>query len=238
MSEQPNSPRSPWFWLLWAGFVGYAVLLAPPDRPDTLDLIVQLSTGQVADLNPAIVALFNLMGIWPMVYGAVMLTDGRGQSVRAWPFWAGSMALGAFALLPYLALRRSNPQFVGAKSRLLGFWESRWLAIGLTVGAIGLLGWGFSQGDWADFAQQWQTSRFIHVMSLDFVMLSLLFGVLVGDDLTRRGWGDRRWWRAIVLIPLVGPLAYLVARPPLPKGDRDGASPANTFSTNASKPTP
>lgn len=220
MAKHATGGRSPWFWLVWAGFVGYAVLLAPPDRPDTLDLIVQLSTGQVADLNPAIVALFNLMGIWPMVYGAIMLTDGRGQSVRAWPFWAGSMALGAFALLPYLALRRSNPQFVGPKSRLLRFWESRWLAIGLAAGAIGLVGWGLSQGDWADFGQQWQTSRFIHVMSLDFGMLSLLFGALVGDDLARRGWGDRRWWRAIVLVPLAGPLAYLLARPPLPEGDR------------------
>ena len=98
-------PAQPWLWVLWAGFALYAFLLAPPDRPETFDLIVRLSTGQVAAENPLIVALFNLMGIWPLVYCCVLFADGRGQPVRAWPFAIGSMVLGAFVLLPYLALR-------------------------------------------------------------------------------------------------------------------------------------
>lgn len=210
-----NWPRSLGFGGLWLALVSYAFILAPPDRPETLDLIVQLSTGQVAGINPAIVALFNLMGVWPFVYGAVLFADGRGQAVRAWPFAIGSMVVGAFALLPYLALRRSNPTFTGDRSRWLKFWDSRGLAIGLSLAAIGLLSWGLSQGNWSDFGHQWQTSRFIHVMSLDFVLLSFLFSSLIPDDLARRGWGDRPVWRSIVLVPLLGPLAYLVARPRL-----------------------
>ncbi len=214
--EQSAKPAQPWFWLIWAGFALYAFLLAPPDRPDTFDLIVRLSTGQVADENPLIVALFNLMGIWPLLYCCVLFADGRGQPVRAWPFAIGSMGLGAFALLPYLALRRSNPTFTGDRSRIIRFWDSRWLAIGLSVGAIGLLGWGLSQGDWSNFIQQWQSSRFIHVMSLDFVMLSLLFSTLMGDDLARRNWSHQTVWKWVAIVPLLGPLAYLCARPPLP----------------------
>lgn len=230
MTAPSNSPRSvdqaidpaakpaqPWLWVLWAGFALYAFLLAPPDRPETLDLIVRLSTGQVAAENPLIVALFNLMGIWPLVYCCVLFADGQGQPVRAWPFAIGSMALGAFVLLPYLALRRSNPTFGGDLSRTIRLWDSRWVAIGLSVGAIGLLGWGLSQGDWTDFIQQWQSSRFIHVMSLDFVMLSLLFSTLIDDDLARRGWAEKTIWKWVVLIPLLGPLAYLSLRPQLPK---------------------
>ncbi len=55
------------FSILWLGFMGYAVILAPPDQPDTADLILRLSTGQWDTLNPALIALFNAMGIWPMV---------------------------------------------------------------------------------------------------------------------------------------------------------------------------
>ena len=93
------------FGALWLGFVGYAVLLAPADQPDTADLILRLSTGQWDGINPALIALFNAMGLWPVVYAALALVDGRGQRLWAWPFVVASFAVGAFALLPYLALR-------------------------------------------------------------------------------------------------------------------------------------
>ena len=52
-----------------------------------------------------VVVLFNLMGLWPVVYASLALSDGRDQAVSAWPFVVGSFGLGAFALMPYLALR-------------------------------------------------------------------------------------------------------------------------------------
>jgi hypothetical protein len=204
----------PWgFGLLWLAFVVYSFGFAPPDSPETATTIARLVTGDWASLNPLVVALFNLMGIWPMVYGAVLLADGRGQRVRAWPFLAGSFAVGAFALLPYGALRDRNPTFVGELSPTLKFWDGRNLAIALNLGAIALLAYGFAWGNWGDFWQQWRTSRFIHVMSLDFVALSLLFPTLLPDDLARRGMGQNAGlWRAIVWLPLLGPLTYLMAR--------------------------
>ncbi|WP_239651527.1 hypothetical protein [Neosynechococcus sphagnicola] len=65
------------------------------------------------------------------------------------------------------------------------------------------------------FFQQWQTRRFIHVMTLDFCLLSLLFPTLLGDDMTRRGLKDRRIFWSVSLLPLVGPLLYLSLRPPI-----------------------
>ncbi len=67
------------FGLLWLGFVTYAFLLAPPNQPDTFDLIKNLSTGQIAGINPLVVALFNIMGVWPLIYSALLFIDGRGQ---------------------------------------------------------------------------------------------------------------------------------------------------------------
>nr|WP_174783675.1 DUF2834 domain-containing protein [Dolichospermum sp. UHCC 0259] len=201
------------FGLLWLGFISYAFFFAPPEQPDTFELIKNLSTGNWQGINPLIISLFNIMGIWPFIYSAVIFFDGRGQKIPAWPFASASFALGAFALLPYLALREPNHKFIGEKNLFLKILDSRILGILLTIGAVVLLASSF-QGNWGDFVHQWQNSRFIHVMSLDFVMLSLLFPTLLGDDMTRRGWKDNQlFW--LFTIPLFGALIYLCVRPPV-----------------------
>ncbi|MBD2577270.1 DUF2834 domain-containing protein [Oscillatoria sp. FACHB-1406] len=201
--------------LLWLGFVVYAFLFAPPDSPDTLDLIKRLSVGDIGGINPLIVALFNLMGVWPLAYSCLLFADGRGQKIRAFPFVIGSFALGAFALLPYLALREPNPTFVGKKDKAISAFDSRLLGVLLTIAAVGLVAFGLSQGNWTDFVQQWKTSRFIHVMSLDFCLLCVLFPTLLGDDLARRNFKKAWVFWLVCLVPLFGPLLYLCLRPSL-----------------------
>jgi hypothetical protein len=203
------------FWALWLGLILYAFILAPPDRPGTADLILRLSTGAWDGINPVVVALFNAMGIWPMVYAAVALVDGYGQKLRAWPFVTVSFGVGAFALLPYLALRQPNPSFSGQKSALLRLLESRWLGAALGAGAIALAAFALVKGDWPDFWHQWQTSRFIHVASLDFLALWFLFPVLLKDDMARRGLNQSWIMGAMLALPLVGACLYLMLRPGL-----------------------
>lgn len=203
-------------WLLWLGFAIYAFRFSPPDHPDTFELIARLSTGQFAGINPLIIALFNIMGVWPLIYCALLFFDGKGQPVKAWPFAIAAFAVGAFALLPYLALRHPNPTFSGPKKRWLRFWESRWLGVGLAIAAIGLSLYGITQGDWADFAAQWQQKRFIHVMSLDFCLLCLLFPALLPNDMARRQIKNPLLFWLIASLPLIGPTIYLIARPPVP----------------------
>ncbi len=203
------------FGLLWVGVVAYAFLLAPPDQPDTVELIKNLSTGNWDGINPLIIALFNIMGVWPLIYSCLMFIDGREQKIPAWLFATGSFAVGAFALLPYLALRQPNQEFTGSKDIVLKLLDSRWLGIALTLGALGLLSFGLLKGVWGDFIQQWQTNRFIHVMSLDFCLLCLLFPALLGDDMARRGLKNSQLFWAVALVPMIGPLLYLCLRPPL-----------------------
>lgn len=215
------------FFGLWLGFILYAFILAPPDHADTADLILRLSTGAWEGINPAIVALFNAMGVWPMVYAAVALIDGHGQQRRAWPFVLASFAVGAFALLPYLALRQPNPSFSGASLKgargwLLRLLESRWLGALLGAGAIALAALALLKGDWPDLWQQWQTSRFIHVMALDFVALWLLFPVLLKDDMARRGLTQNWIAAAVLALPLVGACLYLALRPGLEVAAAEG----------------
>lgn len=203
------------FWLLWSSLISYAFLFAPPNQPDTLDLIIRLSTGDWEGINPLIISLFNLMGIWPIIYACLLFIDGRGQKIKAFPFVIVSFAVGAFAILPYLALRQPNPSFSGEKDWLIKILDSRVTGILLALGTIVLLVFGLSQGNWGDFIRQWQTSRFIHVMSLDFCLLCLLFPSLLGDDTTRRGIKNSGFLGIVSLVPLLGALSYLCLRPPL-----------------------
>jgi hypothetical protein len=200
---------------LWLLFLGYATFLAPGDGPETMELIVRLSTGQVAGINPAIVALFNLMGVLPLAYSCLLYADGRGQKIWAWPFAVGAFAVGAFALIPYLGLRQDNAGWIGPKSRTIRFWDARATAIAILVAAVGLVLYGLLAGDWADFGRQWGSSKFIHVMSLDFCLLSLLGSELVPDDMARRGMMDGKWLTVVQWVPLFGLLVYLVVRPRL-----------------------
>jgi hypothetical protein len=200
-------------WLLWVAFVVYAFGFAPPEQPDTLDLIKRLATAEVEGINPLIVALFNIMGVWPVIFASLLLFDGRMQKIRAYPFVLGSFAVGAFAILPYLALRHPNQSFTGQKNWLLKVLDSRWFGGGVVIGAVALLTYGLTQGNWSDFGQQWQTSRFIHVMSLDFCLLCLLFPIILKDDMARRGWQNSGIFWAVSLVPFLGAAIYLLIRP-------------------------
>jgi len=221
--------------LLWVGLVSYAFLLAPPNQPDTFELIKNLSTGQWTGINPLIIALFNIMGVWPMIYGCLLFIDGRGQKIPAWPFATFSFGVGAFALLPYLALREPNTQFSGQKNLFLKILDSRWLGLILTIGSVTLVSYGLLGADWGDYIQQFQTSRFIHVMSLDFCLLCLIFPALLGDDMARRGINNPALFWAVALIPLFGPLAYLCLRPPLPESTAEVVSKQQQPVSNVSR---
>jgi hypothetical protein len=204
------------FWILWLGLIIYAFFFAPPNQANTFELITKLLTGDWEGINPLIISLFNLMGIWAIIYTCLLLIDGRGQKIKAFPFAIASFAVGSFVILPYLALRQFNPEFVGEKNCLIKVLDSRSTGIILTIGTIVLLVFGISQGNWGDFLQQWQTNRFIHVMSLDFCLLCLLFPTLLGDDIARREIKNKKIFWAITFVPLLGALAYLYLRPPLP----------------------
>lgn len=212
------------FWLLWVGFVSYAFFLAPPNQPDTFELIKDLSTGKWEGINTLIVSLFNIMGVWPIIYSCLLFIDGKGQKIPAWPFALLSFGVGAFAILPYLALRERKREFIGQKNLFLKLLDSRWTGVALTIGAIALVAYGLQGANWADYVQQFQTSRFIHVMSLDFCLLCLLFPALLGDDMARRGINNSALFWAVSLLPLFGPLAYLCLRPPTPESSADVVS--------------
>lgn len=202
------------FAALWIGLAIYAFFFAPPNQPNTFELIKDMSLGEIDGINPLIVALFYIMGVWPLIYSCVLFFDGRTQKIPAWVFATLSFGVGAFALLPYLFLREPSKTFPGQKNAFLQLLDSRWTGIVLMIAAVLLVAYGVTNGDWGDYIYQWRTNRFIHVMSIDFCLLCLLFPALLGDDMARRGLDSQLYW-VTALIPLFGPLIYLCVRPPL-----------------------
>ncbi|MBW4565546.1 MAG: hypothetical protein KME32_31590 [Mojavia pulchra JT2-VF2] len=203
-------------WLLWGGFIAYILLLAPPlHLEETLTLLKNILTLQWTAINPIILSLFSLVGIWLLIYSGVLFIDGRMQSIPFWPFALASVGSGVLGLLPYLAFREPNQEFSGQKDAFLNLLDSRFFGIVLSFSTLVLLVYGFTLGDWGDFVQQFLSDRFINGMSLAFCLFCLLFPTVLGDDMARRRWNNSQVFWAVAFVPLIGPLAYLCLRPSL-----------------------
>lgn len=204
-------------WSIWAGFIAYIVFLAPPlHLAETLTLLTKILTFQWAEINPIILSLFSLIGVWLMIYSCVLFFDGRMQKISFWPFAFASVGTGVIGLIPYLALREANQEFVGQKDTFLQVLDSRSTGLFLTIFTICVIGFGVLAGNWGDYIQQFLGDRFIHGMSLAFCLFCLLFPTVLGDDMARRGYlsNSQLFW-IVALVPLLGPLAYLCWRPQL-----------------------
>jgi len=150
------------------------------------------------------------------MHSCLMFFDGRMQKIPAWPFVLASVGTGVIGLLPYYALREPNQEFSGSKDSWLKILDAHATGIILSLSAIALLAYGLLFGDWGNFVEQYQTSKFIHAMTLAVCLLVLLLPALLGDDMARRNLKNPLVFWAVALLPLFGPLAYLCLRPPLP----------------------
>ena len=202
------------FGLLLLGYLAYAHFLAPPtDPPD--GGFWDIARGRGPGRNPAVWGVFQLLGVVPLMYWALLAPDSREQKVWAWPFALGMMVVGSLALLPYLILRRPAPTASpGPRSVVAGWFGGRPYAIFVAAALVGLLFYITCWGNLAGFVTWFRTANFVHLMTIDLLVLTLLFPALLRDDMARRGVSDESGLgRAALGVPLLGPAWYLVARP-------------------------
>lgn len=202
------------FALLLLADVLYGVFLAPKGDPPG-NLFWALALGRGPARNPAVWGVFQLLGVVPLMYWALLFPDGRGQRVWAWPFALGMMALGAFALLPYLILRRPYPDAApGPRGPVVRWFGGRPFALFAGAALTALLVFVAAWGNLADYVAWFRRSNFIHTMTVDLLVLTLLFPALLRDDMARRGVsGEDPLGRAALAVPLLGPAWYLLRRP-------------------------
>ena len=182
-------------------------------------MISNMMTMNIGDINPLIVTIFNLMGVWPIILACILLFDREKRPVPAWPFVIGTFFLGSYVLLPYLGLRRSQPVFSGTRTRFIKIIDSRITGICVLIVTLVMLIWGLTGADWADFREMWRSNMFINVMSIDFAILCLFFPFVLPDDMARRDWDCPALLEILFLLPMIGAAIYLAARPPVKEED-------------------
>jgi hypothetical protein len=231
MSE-PLDPRPPtahgpvpfrfaWGWLvLWAGFVAYAAFAAPPDDPELTSALVRGAfTGRFDGIDPSIAAVFSLLGVVPVLAASFVLRDGSTRRVPAWPFAMAMFAVGAFALLPWLAFRRLGtplepPRSPNVVRRILA---SRIAAAGIVVALIALTCWAVFSGSSAAYLSAFRRTSMVNVMSVDFVICGALLYVLMEEARAEVGPEEEpAFARVVRFVPVLGPALWslLVRRAP------------------------
>ncbi|BFG25890.1 hypothetical protein CerSpe_121640 [Prunus speciosa] len=225
-------------FVLWGALLYYVFNLAPDQTPSQdmyfLKKLLNLKGDDGFRMNEILVSVWYLMGLWPLVYSMLLLPTGRSSKskVPVWPFLILSFFGGVYALLPYFVLWRPPPPPVD-ESELrkwpLNFLESKltaWISLAAGLGIV--IYAGLADGaDWKEYYQYFNGSKFIHVMSLDFTLLSAFAPFWVYNDMTSRKWFDKGSWLLFVsLVPLIGPALYLVLRPSL-STEANSLSPTN-----------
>nr|GMC48580.1 Taste receptor type 1 member 1 like [Ipomoea batatas]GMD32027.1 Taste receptor type 1 member 1 like [Ipomoea batatas] len=223
-----------WSWTLsfllfgfWAGLMYYVLILAPNQTPSTdlyfLKKLLNLKGDDGFRMNDVLVAEWYIMGLWPLVYSMLLLPTARTPkcSVPVWPFLVLSCIGGAYALFPFFILWKPPPPPVEETELRrwpLNFLESKLTAGILLASGLGLIVYaGISTGDWKEFYQYFRQSRFIHAMSIDFVLLSAFAPFWVFNDMTTRKWYNKgSWLLPVSAFPFLGPALYLLLRPPVP----------------------
>ncbi|XP_022771654.1 uncharacterized protein LOC111314494 [Durio zibethinus] len=214
-------------FVLWSALMYYVFNLAPNQTPSRdlyfLKKLLNFKGDDGFRMNDVLVSLWYIMGLWPLVYSMLLLPTGRSskKSIPTWPFLVLSCFLGAYALLPYFVLWSPPPPPVEEnelKKWPLNFLESK-LSAGISLAAgIGLIIYaGLANGDvWTEFYRYFRESKFIHITSLDFTLLSAFAPFWVYNDMTARKWYDKGFWLLpLSLVPFLGPALYLFLRPSL-----------------------
>ncbi|CAN8270592.1 unnamed protein product [Cochlearia groenlandica] len=219
---------------LWGALLYYCFNLAPDQTP-TRDLyflkkLLNLKGEDGFRMNQVLVGLWYIMGLWPLVYAMLLLPTGTSTKPPAWPFVVLSFFGGVYALLPYFALWNPPPPPVTEpeiKQWPLNVLESKVTAGVTLVAGLGIILYAVvgNSGDCKEFYQYFRESKFIHVTSLDFCLLSAFAPFWVYNDMTTRKWFDKgRWLLPVTAVPFLGPSLYLLLRPDLPQTE----APANS----------
>lgn len=214
-------------FVLWVGLIYYVFNLTPDQTPSRdvyfLKKLLNLKGDDGFRMNDVLVSLWYIMGLWPLVYSMLLLPTGRSSKskVPVWPFLTFSFFGGVYALLPYFVLWRPPPPPVEETELRrwpLNFLESKITAgISLAAGLGIIIYAGLASGDdWKEFYQYYRESKFIHITSLDFTLLSAFAPFWVYNDMTARKWYDKgSWLLPLSLVPFLGPALYLLLRPSL-----------------------
>ena len=203
--------RNPLYLLALILFLVYIFIFAPSDTSNSFTLIQRMYSPEFRSVNPLIFSVFNLLGVWPMAFTVLVLEESKLQDFPVWPFILLSFFTGGFVYLIYFSLRKSVDERLSSTSLQKRIEKPRnmYLLIGVT---ILLLLYGFVFGDLGGYIQSFTKNSLVHVMTIDFLLLSLLFPVLMVDDMMREKIFNLRQFLVFSVSSVLGATLYLLHR--------------------------
>lgn len=145
-----------------------------------------LENTLILNVDPSIIALFNLMGLYPLGFLVFVTKYHEVKKLDYIPLGLGFL-LGAYAITPYFFINRKP-----AKKKEP--WPSMIALVGLIL-SLTLIGFGFILGNISVLMSAFLKDSFIHIMLIDFVALTLL-SVWVLKGVSKHYY--------LALIPIVG----------------------------------
>ncbi|MUG96278.1 hypothetical protein F7734_29650 [Scytonema sp. UIC 10036] len=229
-------------WGAWIIYIGYLLLsdlppglsvlyIQPETLQEALDLSLNfwfvmplLSPTTAPAINPALEGLFNILITWGLLFWG-FLVDGRNQRFPIVAFLIGTALLTNVFYLPWLAIRRSNPQTPqDSLNTLEKIAESRAFPLVLTTVIVASVAWALlARPEFGDLTARWNsliqilsTDRLAYSFVIDFFVFWIFQSWLVPDDMARRQWHDTTILWIVRLVPFIGLVVYLLRRPSLP----------------------
>lgn len=200
-------------WGVWVVLIVYSLFLAPPLNANTIDYIIGSLTLNFTMIDPYIVLLLNFMALWPILYAAILLTDSSDILIPKGVFILLSFFGGIFILLPYMAIRRPRTQKYMENTVTLQIAQSKILPFICIIIFGPLFVIAMLSGNPSIFLQIWWTDRFIHVVGINFILLSILYPILIWEEMNHMHWDDPLFRIIFCALPVMGPIFYLLIRP-------------------------
>ncbi|CAM9325133.1 unnamed protein product [Ectocarpus sp. 12 AP-2014] len=215
---------------IWLPFTIYAFGPWSPGAtgdPKDIELVTHLYDGPVMPETAIFTAVFNALGFLPAITASMLVGGGsfaKGrQPVPAPPFVFGAFALGFFSLGPYLAVRNYLPQAAGDEGEEMSTLEkvltSKVLAVPLlALSAYVVFSLVSALTDpeaISAFGELFWSSKLAHISTMDLCVLSTVIIDPIREDMRRRGVEPELAKVALFSVPLVGPAAWMLVRPPV-----------------------
>jgi hypothetical protein len=238
-AEQSSLNFNPLYGALWILFLGFGLFLSPGELLDPTDTII--IEGFINDpsnasgaMNPLFFAVFNALGVMPIVMAQLILPQGSKQGVPAAPFLLGSFAAGYGSAGLYLTLRAPP---VNTKNKTEASWITanvmdnkiaNWIVVALCGSVVVTSGILSSPDGLTNILESYQllasTSKLVSVSSVDLLILNVVAATLIPQDYRlRKADGEGKngmvslMAASTVLLPVIGAAVYCALRPPLPE---------------------
>ncbi|RSK26776.1 hypothetical protein EJF36_07820 [Bacillus sp. HMF5848] len=192
-------------FVVWLSFVLYSTFLSPGLSIERDPVFLKLM--QIQADEPLVLLMFMYLGIWPVTLVLLLLHEDR-NAVPAWPFVIASFFLGAFSILPYLFLRNEKQQIKNRTPAwvLRGVLSTRVVAVLLVIVVSTTVFYSLN-GSISAYIEVFMNSQFVHIMTIDFFVLSFTSGYIIYQQTGRKSWGILS-----CLLPLLGALLYIYTR--------------------------